>query len=245
MNERVLILGGTSDLATAIAHQLASKGYDIILGGRKVDELKKTSSDISIRHKVECESEYFDANDTDSHEVFFDKFDGAFPENLFVVFGYLGDQALAEENTLEAQKIMCRNYTGAVSIINSYVTKRNQEKIKTVVGVSSVAGDRGRMSNYIYGSAKAGFTAYLSGLRNKLFHEGIHVMTVRPGFMDTKMTEGLDLPKPITASPEAAAKKIIKGWSKKKNDIYVLPIWGLIMLVIRNIPEFIFKRLKL
>ncbi|MCX2745857.1 SDR family oxidoreductase [Mangrovivirga sp. M17] len=245
MKERVLILGGTSDLATELAHGLAKEGKELIIGGRRTEELSRTSSDISVRYNVKCDYVYFDAEKFDSHDDFFKNIEGSYPTSLFVVFGYLGDQMVAETNKEESFKIINRNFTGAVSIINSYLTQRGDNEINSIVGVTSVAGDRGRMSNFIYGSSKAGFTAYLSGLRNKLFHENIHVMTVRPGFMDTKMTEGMDLPGPLTASPDKAARLIIKSWKRKRNNIYVLPLWRYIMLIIKNIPEGIFKRLKM
>src|SRR5690606_2810480 len=111
--------------------------------------------------------------------------------------------------------------------------------------ISSVAGERGRQSNFIYGCAKAGFSAYLSGLRNKLFHSGVHVMTVKPGFIRTAMTEGMPLPPSLTASPEKIASDIFNAFRKKKNIIYSLWIWRYIMCIIRNIPEFLFKKLKL
>ena len=114
-----------------------------------------------------------------------------------------------------------------------------------IIALSSVAGDRGRQSNFIYGSAKAGLTAYLSGLRNYLYDKKVHVMTVKPGFMDTKMTEGLPLNPKLTASPKQAAESIYKAYKSQKNVAYVLPIWSIIMLIIKNIPEFIFKKLKL
>lgn len=110
----------------------------------------------------------------------------------------------------------------------------------TIIGLSSVAGERGRQSNFIYGSAKAGFTAYLAGLRNYLFHKNVHVMTVIPGFMNTQMTENLQTPKPLTAEPEQAANIIYKAYKKKANVVYVTFVWWGIMMVIRNIPEFIF-----
>lgn len=120
-----------------------------------------------------------------------------------------------------------------------------RQRFGAIIGLSSVAGDRGRQSNFIYGSSKAGFTAYLSGLRNYLFDKKVHVLTVKPGFMDTKMTEGLPLNPKLTASPKQAAAHIYKAYKKQKNIAYVLPIWGFIMLIIKNIPEFIFKKMKL
>jgi short-subunit dehydrogenase len=108
-----------------------------------------------------------------------------------------------------------------------------------------VAGERGRQSNYVYGSAKAGFTAFLSGLRNRLYHYGVHVLTVKPGFVKTQMIENMKTPGPITAIPKQVADHVFKAVRKKKDSIYVLPIWAMIMLVIRTLPEAVFKRLRL
>jgi len=120
-----------------------------------------------------------------------------------------------------------------------------RRKKGVIVGISSVAGERGRQSNYIYGSAKAGFTAYLAGLRNRLFHHGVHVVTVKPGFVKTRMIENLSTPGPLTASPKNVATSVLRAIKKKKDIIYVLSIWSVVMLMIRMIPESIFKRLKL
>jgi short-subunit dehydrogenase len=108
-----------------------------------------------------------------------------------------------------------------------------------------VAGDRGRQSNYVYGSAKAGLTAFLSGLRNRLAGKGVHVMTVKPGFVRTKMTENLDLPDALTASPEQVADAVFRGMEKRRSTVYILWMWRWIMLIIRHIPEFIFRKMKL
>ena len=113
-----------------------------------------------------------------------------------------------------------------------------------LVGFSSVAGERGRSSNYIYGSAKAGFSQYLSGLRSRLEGKGVHVMTVLPGYVFTKMTKSMKLPNFLTAKPDGLATYLIKAIKKKKNIIYYLPIWKIIILIIRFIPEIIFKKLK-
>jgi len=120
-----------------------------------------------------------------------------------------------------------------------------RQRAGTMIVLSSVAGDRGRQSNFIYGSAKAGLTAYLSGLRNYLYAKKVHVITVKPGFMETKMTEGLPLNPKLTATPKEAANGIYSAYKNGRNVVYILPIWGFIMLIIRNIPEFIFKKLNL
>src|SRR5690606_97752 len=140
----------------------------------------------------------------------------------------------------ETLRTINTNYTGAVSILNIIAADYALQKKGCIVGISSVAGERGRQSNYIYGSAKAGFTAYLSGLRNKFYDKGVHVVTVLPGFVHTKMTENLDLPKLLTAQPEDVARSIYTAVQKKKNIIYVKWFWRWIMCIIKLIPEPIF-----
>ena len=161
------------------------------------------------------------------------------------MFGFLGDQQKAESDWEECHRILQVNFVGAVSILNRIAEKYIAGGHGTIVGISSVAGERGRKSNYLYGSAKAGFTAYLSGLRNRLFSKGIHVLTVQPGFVYTKMTEHLTLPAPLTATPEQVAAAIATAVRKKKNIIYVKWFWRWIMLVIRCIPEPVFKKMNL
>ncbi|UII25513.1 SDR family oxidoreductase [Fulvivirga maritima] len=242
--QTVLILGGTSDIAYELAKIHIGEQDEVILASRNVDNLKVIQSDLKIRYRGGVMIEKFDATDTATHKSFFEEL----PDSISLVyclFGYLGDNDLAQTSWAEAQQIINSNYVGAVSILNIISEEFARKKEGVIVGVSSVAGVRGRQSNYIYGSAKAGFTAYLSGLRNRLYHDGVHVLTVLPGFMNTKMTAGMDLPKLLTASPEVAARKIAKAAKKKKNTAYVLGKWRYIMMVISNIPESIFKKLKL
>jgi len=240
----VLILGATSDVSKALATLLASKGYNLILAARKIERLEAIKSDLEIKHKISVGLIKFDAEDFDSHEVFVDQLVDL-PEITICVFGYLGDQEKASSNWREAKRIIDVNYVGAVSILNTIAKKYENLQSGVIVGISSVAGERGRQSNYFYGSAKAGFTAYLSGLRSRLFKVGVHVVTVKPGFIDTKMTQGMDLPKPLTASPEQIASRIVKAIKSRKNTIYVLGIWRLIMYIIKSIPEALFKRTNL
>ena len=240
----VLILGAGSDVALACGHEFARHSYDLYLAGRNLTDLLPHANDFQIRYKVKVKAIAFDALRFEGHKVFYDALDPK-PEITICVFGLLGDQAATEKNWDECKKVIDSNYSGAVSILNAVANDYAIKKKGTIVGISSVAGERGRQSNYIYGSAKAGFTAYLSGLRNRMTPLRVHVLTVKPGFINTKMTEGLNLPKPVTAEPEQLGRAIFKAVKKRKNVIYVLPIWRLIMLIIRNIPEGIFKRLKL
>jgi len=167
-------------------------------------------------------------------------------EVAFSAVGYLGNTENGViQNTLDIENILAINYSGLVPVLNDIANDLTQKQKGTIICLSSVAGERGRQSNFIYGSAKAGLTAYLSGLRNLLAKKNVHVMTVKPGFMDTKMTRGMDLPGPLTISPEKAANLIFKGYKRKSNTIYISGIWRFIMLIIRNIPEFIFKKLSL
>jgi short-subunit dehydrogenase len=241
----VLILGANSDVAVACAHVYAQKGYDLYLAGRDVKKLAILANDMQIRYPSrKITPVTFDALAFEQHQAFYDQLNPR-PEITICVFGLLGDQNVSAKDWAACKQVIDSNYTGAVSILNAVANDYESKKAGTIVGISSVAGERGRQSNYIYGSAKAGFTAYLSGLRNRLTASGAHVVTVKPGFIYTRMTEGLKLPKPLTAKPEQLGTAIFSGVQKRKNVIYVLPIWRLVMLIIRNIPEGIFKKLKL
>ena len=150
-----------------------------------------------------------------------------------------------EQDIELASNIIRSNFEGPASIFLIFANLFEQRGSGTLVGISSVAGERGRAKNYIYGSSKAGFTVFLSGLRNRLTMRGVHVVTVLPGFVATKMTDNIQLPKKITAQPDQVGKAIFNAVKKKTNIVYVSPIWRIIMMIIRNIPEQIFKKMKL
>ncbi|NEO26292.1 MAG: SDR family oxidoreductase [Kamptonema sp. SIO4C4] len=239
-----LILGAKSDIAQAIAYQFASHGHSLTLAARQVDLLDPLAKDIGIRHHQQVHLREFDALDFASHAEFYQNLPET-PDIVVCVFGYLGDQKQAEGDFTETQRIINTNYTGAVSILNRVAQDLDKRQTGTIIGISSVAGDRGRQSNYLYGSAKAAFTTYLSGLRNRLVKSGVHVITVKPGYVATRMTENLDLPQPITASPQQVATAIYNAYHRKKDILYTLWMWRWILLIIRSIPEAIFKKLKL
>lgn len=240
----ILLLGATSDVAQACARQSAKEKHDLILAGRDLETLNRMASDLTIRYQVKALPVQFDAVDFASHNAFYSSLNPK-PDVTVCVFGLLGDQKESEKDWDACRKVLESNYNGAVSILNVVANEYEARKSGVIVGISSVAGERGRQSNYIYGSAKAGFTAYLSGLRNRLQASGVHVITVKPGFIATRMTEGLKLPKPTTAQPDQVASAIMKAVRKRKNVIYTLWMWRYIMLIIRSIPEGIFKKLKL
>lgn len=240
----VLILGATSDMGFAIAKKYASEKYNLQLAGRNLANLKPLQSDLQIRYGIECSIHPFDAMALDTHAGFYNSLPSK-PDITVCVVGYMEDNEKVIADAAETQKTILTNYSGPVSILNIIGADYAARRQGTIVGISSVAGLRGRQSNYIYGSAKAGFTAYLSGLRNKLFHDNVHVVTVLPGFVYTKMTAHLTLPKPLTAQPEEVANVIYKAVSKNKNIVYVKWFWRWIMKIITSIPESMFKKKKL
>lgn len=226
----------------ALGKTFLNNGFKVIFAARDVTELSNRISQLSDQSQASTVS--FDALQFSSHGAWFDSLPFK-PEITVCAFGTLGDQRQAEQDWMSAKNILETNYIGAVSILNVVAEYYEQQKHGMIVGISSVAGDRGRQSNYLYGSAKAGFSEYLSGLRNRLFKSGVHVLTVKPGFLRTKMTAGLNLPPMLTDEPERAAKRIYRAVQRKRNVVYVKPVWSLIMLIIKSIPEIIFKRLKL
>jgi decaprenylphospho-beta-D-erythro-pentofuranosid-2-ulose 2-reductase len=240
--ETVLILGATSDIGIAIAKKFAAGGYNIQLAARTPAQLEPLKSDIEIRSKVLCTLHAFDALKYNTHAAFFADLK---PDVTVTIFGTMYEEEDAFNDWALAETMINTNYTGAVSILNIAAKHYIAQQKGGIIGISSVAGDRGRASKLIYGSSKAAFTAYLDGLRNKCFKDNVHVMTVKPGFVYTRMTENMPLPKPLTSTPDEVADIVYNGFINKKNTIYVKWFWRYIMLIIKNIPEFQFKKMKI
>jgi short-subunit dehydrogenase len=240
---KALILGGTSDIGIELAHEYARHGIDVVLGGRNLDKLNEIRCDIEIRYQSKVECVLFDALDYGSHAKVIQSNKDL--TDAVCIFGYLGDQSRAENSFEEAERIIDINYKGAVSILNLVAESFKKNNGKIIIGVSSVAGDRGRQSNYIYGSAKAAFTIYLQGLRNSLYKSKIRVITIKPGYVKTKMTHGLALPSMLTVSARECAAQIFKARSKSSDVVYISRKWWFIMKIIKLVPERLFKRLPL
>ncbi|GGF44771.1 Short-chain dehydrogenase [Mameliella alba] len=240
----VLILGARSDMGQAIAHAFAAQGHPIQLAARNAASLDAVRADLALRHGVEVTLNDFDVLDSDGFAPFLDGLP-ALPQVAVSVVGYMGDQAENEQELDKASLVLRSNFEGPAGILALLANRFEARGSGTLVGVSSVAGDRGRATNYVYGSAKAGFTAFLSGLRNRLAKKGVHVVTVLPGFVNTAMTEGMDLPEKLTAEPQEVGAAVLKAVQKGRNVIYVRGIWWLVMAIIRNIPEPVFKKLKI
>jgi len=240
----ILIIGAKSDIAKATAKEYAKHGYDLYLAARNASELEAFANNINVQFERDVKCVELDILDYASHEAFYEDLEEK-PLGVISVVGYLGDQLKAQSDFSEAQKILDTNYTGVMSLINIIANNFEKRKSGFIIGISSVAGDRGRKFNYIYGSSKAALTAYLSGLRNRLYDANVHVLTVKPGFVATKMTEGMDLPEKLTAQPGEVARNIYKTQQKGKNILYTKWMWRWIMLIIKYIPEFMFKKMSI
>ena len=241
----ILILGGNSDIGFAVASKFAKKRRaNIILASRDMEALKKKARDIEIRYQINAWATYFDATDYGSHTEFYKNLEPK-PNGVVVAFGYTGEQKKAECSFQEARKIIETNYMGVVSILEIIAADFYRRKSGFIIVISSVAGERGRQSNYIYGSAKGALTVYLSGLRNRLYRRNVHVMTVLPGFVRTKMTQHLDLPEKLVSRTDVVAQDIYRAHLKGRDVVYTRCFWRLIMLLVKVIPEKLFKRLRL
>ncbi len=240
----LLVLGANSDMANATAKRYAQASYNLYLASRNLDECEKNATDIRLRYQVDVQALQFDAQDFKNHAEFYSGL-AVKPQGVVLAFGFMADQQAAQKDFVLAKAMIDTNYTGAVSILEIIAADFEQRQSGFIVGISSVAGDRGRMSNYIYGSTKAAFSVYLAGLRHRLIKSNVSVLTVKPGFVATKMTADLNLPAKLTAQPEQVANAIFNAVQKKKSTIYVKPIWRLIMLIIVHLPNFVFHRTKM
>ncbi|MBR0909611.1 SDR family oxidoreductase [Bradyrhizobium japonicum] len=238
-----IVLGGSSDIGRAAARAFAKAGYDVALAGRDVAALEPDAADLRARYNVEVALHKFDVLDTASFEGFVSGL-AALPDVVISIVGLLGVQQDAESDLAHATTIMRSNYEGPSLILGLFAEKFLARGSGTLVGVSSVAGDRGRASNYVYGSAKAGFSAFLSGLRARASRGGVHVVTVKPGFVRTKMTEGMKLIGPLTVEAPVVGDAILNAVERKTDVVYVSGKWRLVMLIIKTLPEAIFKKLK-
>lgn len=241
---QVLVLGATSGIAKAIARELATEGCDLVLAGRDTEELKAIATDINLRTGVLVQVIAYDA-ETQGTEIFDTAEEQFGPiSGLVLAVGFLGDQAKAQADWGHCKQIVDSNFVFAVPVLHAAAARFEERKVGWIVALSSVAGDRGRMSNYVYGSAKAGLTVFLQGLRARLQKSGVHVLTVKPGPVDTAMTFGMDK-LPLLAQPGDIAKQVVRALKMGKDVAYVPGPWRPIMFVLRSVPEKIFKKTSL
>jgi decaprenylphospho-beta-D-erythro-pentofuranosid-2-ulose 2-reductase len=236
--QSILILGATSSIARACSEIFALKHCKLFLASRNIEELNRIATDLKIRFNIDVDYAFFDITQLDSHALFLEKVTNrmGFIDGLLMAVGLI--------DKLDYQKVIGANFIGPVSFLELFVNYLIIRKKGFIIGLSSVAGDRGRKPNYVYGASKAGLTVYLQGLRNYLYPSNIKILTIKLGLIDTKMVFGGKYPLYLAANPKKTAIKIVRALDKGKESLYVPGIWRSIMLIIRLIPEKIFKRLS-
>ena len=239
----LLVLGGTSDIGRAVAIHYATRGWRVLLAGRDPMALERNAADIGTRTGSAISIHALDVLQTGQFPAFLDSL-GTLPDTVICVVGMLGDQRRAETDPSFAATVMRSNYEGPAILLSLIAERFAARGRGTIVGISSVAGDRGRASNYVYGSAKSGFTTFLSGLRNRLARTDVRVITVKPGFVRTRMTAGMRLPARLTAAPEEVAVAVYAAEKRKRDVVYVRPVWRLVMSIIGALPESVFKKTR-
>ena len=241
-NKTILIIGAKSDIALSVAKKFASEGYNLQMASRNSPDLEVIVSDLEIRYKIKVSNYELDILKYKTFRNFINSLD-CLPDIAFLAVGILGNQKRDENNLSNSALVMRTNYEGPALFLGEIANHFEKRGYGSIIGISSVAGERGRASNYIYGSAKSGLTAFLSGLRNRLYKKNVSVLSVLPGFVNTKMTNEIKLPKLITGNVEKISNLIFTQ-KKESKTIYIFP-WKLIMMIISFIPESIFKKLKL
>jgi decaprenylphospho-beta-D-erythro-pentofuranosid-2-ulose 2-reductase len=242
----VLVLGATAGMIASTLHKWAQEGQKLYLVGRQTEKLHAIASDLQIRYGTQVETYQVDVDVPSAIAAWWEQFLAQGPtfEKALIAWGYLGDEDRARRDDAEVETIIRRNYTSVVLAagrIAAYLAERGGG----VIGIiSSVAGIRGRAKNYHYGSAKAALIAYASGLRAYYWEKGVRVVTILPGFVDTPMVAGLDLPRPLVTSAQRAGHLLYGAMKKSPAVAYAPGYWRWIMLVIRLLPESIFRRLR-
>jgi hypothetical protein len=243
---KTLIIGATSAIAQATARCFAAEGDALFLVARNADKLAATANDLMTRGAASINTETLDVLDYDRHKVVVDaaveKLGGL--DVVLIAHGSLPDQKDCEQSADYTRKEFAVNALSTISLLTYLANYFEENGQGTIAVISSVAGDRGRQSNYIYGSAKGAVTIFLQGLRNRMHKSGVHVITVKPGFVDTPMTAAFDKGF-IWADPDQIAARIISAIKNKYDEVYAPWYWRVIMQVIRAIPERVFKRLNL
>jgi decaprenylphospho-beta-D-erythro-pentofuranosid-2-ulose 2-reductase len=244
--QRVLVLGAASDIAAATLHRLVrDRTRSVVLASREPDRLDKLAHELREAGATEVDCVPFDAVDYASHERLVDRiFTTADIDLILVTFGVLGDQHAAEHDRAKAVEIAGVNYLGAVSVLSAVTQRLRAQGHGVIVGLSSVAGERVRRSNFIYGSSKAGFDGYLQGLGESLAGTGVRVLVVRPGFVHTKMTAGLAAAA-LAVTPDTVADAIVRGIAEGRELIWVPPALRWVMVVLRHLPKPVFRRLPI
>jgi len=245
--QSVLVLGGTSEIALATVRRVvAGRGARVVLAARKPEACDAAAAELRTAGATDVHAVAFDATDFASHEQFvrsvFDRF-GDF-DLVLVAFGVLGDQDRAEHDPAAALEIVQTNYSGTVSVSVPLLDRMRAQGHGTLVFLSSVAGERVRRSNFVYGSSKAGADGFYQGLAAACASSGVHVMIVRPGFVHTKMTAGMKAA-PMSVGADDVADAILRGIARGSDVVWVPAAMRYVMSVLRHVPTVVFRRLPI
>lgn len=243
---KILIIGAASAIAEATARIWAQSGDHLFLVARNQDKLESIAADLRVRGCPKVETYTMDANDFNIHTRMLDAAEQALDglDTVLIAHGSLSDQVSCQQSVEKTLLEINTNALSAIALLTHIANRFELRKDGVILVISSVAGDRGRQSNYIYGSSKAMLATFCSGLRQRLYKSGVTVVTIKPGFVDTPMTTEFKKGA-LWATPEKIAKYIVDAANKQKNIVYAPFFWQFIMLIIQHIPEAIFKRLKL
>jgi decaprenylphospho-beta-D-erythro-pentofuranosid-2-ulose 2-reductase len=246
MSRKIFIFGATSAIAEATARRFAAHGSCFFLVARDPDKLRVLAEDLRIRGATQVATATADAQDYERHQKLFEEARAALDglDTVLIAHGSLPDQKRCEQSFDLVRREFEINTLGALSLLTHASNAFAKQGFGSLCVIGSVAGDRGRQSNYVYGAAKGALAIFLQGLRNRLYSEGVHVLTVKPGFVDTPMTAAFTKGR-LWAEPDQVAKGIYKAVMHKKDIVYLPWFWSPVMRVIRWIPEAIFKRLRL
>ena len=245
--KKILLIGATSAIAEATARRFAARGDALFLVARNADHLRDIAADLAVRGAMRHGTATLDVTDFAAHDAMLDAAQRELGgiDIVLIAHGTLSDQAQCQASVDALRREFDINALSTLALLTTLANRLESQGRGTLAVISSVAGDRGRQSNYAYGSAKAALTAFLGGLRQRLAKAGVNVLTIKPGFVDTPMTKGMTLPPALLATPDEVARDIVRAVDRKKAVLYTPPIWALIMLIIRNIPGPIFRRLNL
>ncbi len=245
--KKVLIVGATSAIANACARLWAAQGAELFLVGRNTEQLQLIADDLRVRGAARVETHGLDLNHFDAHEGMLQACFALFGtlDVALVAHGTLPDQQACERDVALALQEFSSNGLSVIALLTRLANRFEVQGHGSLAVISSVAGDRGRPSNYLYGSAKAAVSAFCEGLRARLFKAGVHLLTIKPGFVRTPMTQGLKLPGLLLAEPEAVATDILRSIERRASVRYTPWFWWPIMQVIKSIPVLLFKRLSL
>jgi decaprenylphospho-beta-D-erythro-pentofuranosid-2-ulose 2-reductase len=244
--QHIVIIGATSGIAEACARRWAGRPAHFFLVARNAARLDTIKSDLQVRG-AKAESYVLDANDLSAHAAMIEVAQKALGriDIVLIAHGTLSDQKACENSADAAVAEVLTNGTSVIALLTHFANVLEAQRSGTLAVISSVAGERGRPSNYVYGAAKAMVTAFCEGLRARMFKVGVHVLVIKPGFVATPMTAALNLPPLLTATPEAAAADIDVAIQRRRDVVFTRWFWRWIMLIIRMIPTPIFKKLSL